>query len=162
MHKMRSLKILGIPWNNLFNINRWQVNVLIHYNIKYHEHPNVKLQIIITCQYHFSVAKYWLIVKQCQNVQFPSLFKYVFNGGRESYSDGAYRNILSVPHTQAVVKIYKNKRSITMAIYFQSRASWKDNIKNKRLFYPCSHGENNHQKSLFIRCCLIFIYQLKI
>jgi hypothetical protein len=43
-------------------------------------------------------------------------------------------------------KIYKNKRSITMAIYFQSRASWKDNIKNKRLFYPCSHGENNHQK----------------
>jgi hypothetical protein len=47
----------------------------------------------------------------------------VLNGGLESYSDGAYKNMLSVPQAQAVVNIYKNRRSITMAIYFQSRAS---------------------------------------
>lgn len=47
----------------------------------------------------------------------------VFNGSLGSYSDGAYRKILRVPHTQAVVKIYKNRRSITIATYFQSLSS---------------------------------------
>ena len=62
----------------------------------------------------------------------------------ESYNDGAVRNMLRVPHKQAVVKIYKKKRSITMAIYFQSRSSWmkketetgKCYEKYKRKFCP--------------------------
>lgn len=53
----------------------------------------------------------------------------VFNGSLGSYSDGAYRKILRVPHTQAVVKIYKNRRSITIATYFQSRSSCYLTIK---------------------------------
>lgn len=44
------------------------------------------------------------------------------NGGRTSYKEGAYKRIPTVPQIQAIVKMYKKRRSITMAMNFQSRS----------------------------------------
>lgn len=41
-------------------------------------------------------------------------------GIRESYNVGACKIMPAVPTTTAIVKIHKNKRSSTMATYFQS------------------------------------------